>query len=279
MQRFDHTFTIPEFTVAGGHIIHITAQTFALSDAEQFVVTVNGQNYYEFLSIYELGGAHMHQIYGVLLDNYARYRRGTKPLQFADRVDQNENIADRAKYLPIPEEGKIKDAKNYSMLPTSKREERKMMARATEQSLLDTSTMDTLHRSTLERLSSVRSYRSDGKEETVVHHPTPQAPLPVQPDVDLLGLTSGTDTVKPSSMARETPEQMLLSFPGTSSYGESTSQGLHSSSFSVSASGRETPLMYAAPPQAWETLQSDFSFSFASPPYQQESETKSYHHY
>jgi len=259
VQRFDHTFTIPEFTLAGGHIIHITALTFAFSEAEQFVITVNGQCYDEFLNIYELGAPSMYRIYGVLLENYARYRRGlsTQRLQLTDRANQNENnIADRTKYLPIPDEGKIKDAKNYSMMPISKKEERKMMALATEQSLQDKSTVDKLHQSTLERLSSIQSYH-------MAPAPIPQPPVVV----DLLGLNSDSVPVKSTNS-----DQVLLSFNDNyDSHSNHHDELLYSYSSlsgvsSMSGKGRETPMMFSAPPPAWETLQRDFSMSFASPP-------------
>lgn len=273
VQRFDHTFTIPEFTLPGGHIIHVTALSFAFNESEQFVISINGQNYEEFLNIYELGGARMHQIYGVLLENYARYRQGSTPLQIA--AANQENVLDRHKYLPVPNEGKIKDAKNYSMLPSSKREEKKMLAKAMEQSMQDTSAMDRLHNSSLERLSSIRSYRRDEVEVQPIQA-KPQAPQPV---VDLLGMDF-IPTQTPS-VPRETPEQMLLSLQASYSNltSDSASSILESRRREISASssssiGRNMP--YAAPPPpTWETLQSDFNF--ASPPYNPSSDSKSYY--
>ena len=68
--RLDHSFEIPEHIFPGTHTIHITAWSTTVgipSQVNQFSLYLDGQEYNQFMNIFELGGAKMMQMYGKAL--------------------------------------------------------------------------------------------------------------------------------------------------------------------------------------------------------------------
>mmetsp|Transcript_125 Transcript_125/g.166 ORF Transcript_125/g.166 Transcript_125/m.166 type:complete len:412 (+) Transcript_125:88-1323(+) len=67
-QKFEHSFEVSEHIFPGGHMVHVVAWLTASSSSPYFRLYFNGQEYEQFLKMFELGSKKMFEAYGNALE-------------------------------------------------------------------------------------------------------------------------------------------------------------------------------------------------------------------
>ena len=155
--KVDHTFVVPEGVFPGGHLIHISGQQMGSSqEGHKFNLKFNGQSFFDFLKLYELGSPAMHNRYGGILSKL-RMQRDQGLITFPSRNEISTQIVlhedsqasttavddlvkGRAKYIPGsrskgPKTMQEEEEHARSMLPKSKYEEQMMLQEAKKMSV------------------------------------------------------------------------------------------------------------------------------------------------
>lgn len=152
--KVDHTFVVPEGVFPGGHLIHISGQQMGASqEGHKFNLKFNGQSFFDFLKLYELGGPIMHRRYGEILRKVrmqmdqglitfpSREETSTQIVLHEDsQTTVDELVKGRAKYIPGsrskgPKTMQEEEEHARSMLPKSKYEEQMMLQEAKKMSV------------------------------------------------------------------------------------------------------------------------------------------------
>lgn len=147
--KVDHTFVVPEGVFPGGHLIHISGQMGSSQERHKFNMKFNGQSFFDFLKLYELGGPIMNHRYGEILRKVRMQmdqglitfpsRDETSSTQIVVHEDSqtavDELVKGRAKYIPGsrskgPKTMKEEEEHARSMLPKSQYEEQMMLQEA-----------------------------------------------------------------------------------------------------------------------------------------------------